>query len=67
LAKRFCWCLTNGAHGPVLLIYFPGQSSGIDVNPVQPELLEHDIVADVLLGKMNNPEALTAFLARQGH
>ena len=51
---------------PVLLIHFPGQTSGNDVASPQPELLEHDIVAGMLLGKIDNPEDLSAFLAHRG-
>jgi len=47
---------------PVLLIHFPGQNSGDDVNSAQPELLEHDIIAGMLLGKINNSGDLAAFL-----
>jgi hypothetical protein len=51
---------------PVLLIHFPGQNSGNDVNSAQPELLEHDIIAGMLLGKLNNSDDLAAFLAQHG-
>jgi hypothetical protein len=49
---------------PVLLIHFPDQNSGNGVNTSLPELVEHDIIADMLLGKINNSEDLTAFLAQ---
>jgi hypothetical protein len=49
---------------PVLLIHFPGQNSGNDVNSSQPELLEHDIIAGMLLGKLNNSDDLAAFLTQ---
>jgi hypothetical protein len=49
---------------PVLLIHFPGQNSGDDVASAQSELREHDIVAGMLLGKINNAADLTAFLAQ---
>ncbi len=52
---------------PALLIHFPGQTSGDDITPVLPELLEHDIVADMLVGRINSHEDLAAFLSRQGH
>jgi membrane-anchored protein YejM (alkaline phosphatase superfamily) len=52
---------------PVLLIHFPGQNSGNDVDSAQPELLEHDIIAGMLLGKLNNSDDLAAFLTRPGH
>jgi hypothetical protein len=50
----------------VLLIHFPGQKSGNDINAALPELLEHDMIADMLRGRMNNPEDLTAFLSQDG-
>jgi hypothetical protein len=50
---------------PVLLIHFPGQKSGNDVNASLPELLEHDIIAGMLRGQINNPEDLAAFLAQR--
>jgi hypothetical protein len=50
----------------VLLIHFPGQSSGNDVNSALPELLEHDIIADMLRGQINNPGDLEAFLSQHG-
>jgi hypothetical protein len=49
---------------PVLLIHFPGQESSNDVNATLPELLEHDIIAGMLLDKINSPEDLAAFLAQ---
>jgi hypothetical protein len=51
---------------PVLLIRFPGQKSGDDVNSSLPELLEHDIIAGMLLGKIGNPCDLATFLAQHG-
>jgi hypothetical protein len=51
---------------PVLLIHFPGQNSDNDVNSALPELLEHDIIADMLRGRINNPADLTAFLSQHG-
>jgi hypothetical protein len=51
---------------PVLLIHFPGQSSGNVVNSALPELLEHDIIADMLRGRINNPAELTVFLSQHG-
>jgi membrane-anchored protein YejM (alkaline phosphatase superfamily) len=52
---------------PVLLIHFPGQTSGRDVNSALPELLEHDIIAGMLQGKINSPEDLSAFLTQRGN
>lgn len=51
---------------PVLLIHFPGQKSGSDVDAAQPELIEHDIIADMLKENMNNPEQLAIFLSQHG-
>jgi hypothetical protein len=50
---------------PVLLIHFPGQTQGSDVNTPTPELLEHDIIAGMLLGKMDDSEELTGFIAKR--
>jgi membrane-anchored protein YejM (alkaline phosphatase superfamily) len=44
---------------PVLLIHFPGETSGNDVHAVLPELLEHDIIASMIRGQLNNPEGLS--------
>jgi hypothetical protein len=49
---------------PMLLIHFPGQTSGDDVNSALPELLEHEIIAGMLLGKINNSKDLAAFLSQ---
>lgn len=48
---------------PVLLIHFPGQTSGVDVNSPLPELIEHDIIAGMLQGQISSPNDLAAFLA----
>jgi hypothetical protein len=50
---------------PVLLIHFPGQTSGNNVNAILPELLEHDIIAEMLLGHINNSENLLTFVGRR--
>ena len=47
---------------PVLLIRFPGQTSGVDVPGPQPQLIEHDIIASMLQNKMETSDALVAFL-----
>ena len=52
---------------PVLLIHFPDQKFGNNVSTALPELLEHDIIAGMLRGKINNPEDLAAQLAQYGH
>ena len=51
---------------PMLLIHFPGQKSGNDVNAALPEMLEHDMIAEMLRGRINNPEDLSAFLSQHG-
>jgi hypothetical protein len=51
---------------PVLLIHFPGQTSGDEVNSSFPELEEHEIIADMLLGRLNSPTDLTASLSKYG-
>jgi hypothetical protein len=40
---------------PVLLVHFPRQNSTIDVKDALPELVEHDIIAGMLRGEINNP------------
>ena len=52
---------------PVFLVHFPGQSSGSEVNSALPELLEHDIIAGMLLRKINNSTDLAGFLAQHAH
>jgi len=52
---------------PVLLIHFPGQMSGNDINAALPELLEHDIIADMLRGQISNSENFAAFLSQHNH
>jgi hypothetical protein len=43
---------------PVLLIHFPGQRMGADVNAAVPEMLEHDMIAGMLRGEIQSPEDL---------
>ncbi len=50
---------------PVLLVHFPGQESSRAISTALPEMLEHDIIAGMLLGQIENPEELDAFLMRQ--
>lgn len=49
---------------PVLLIHFPGQTSGNDVNFALPELLEHDIIAGMLQGQIKSPKDLAGLLSQ---
>jgi membrane-anchored protein YejM (alkaline phosphatase superfamily) len=51
---------------PVLLIHFPGQKSGNDTHAALPEMLEHDMIADMLRGRIDNPEDLSVFLSQHG-
>jgi hypothetical protein len=51
---------------PVLLIHFPGQTSGLSVDSSVPEMLEHDMIAGMLQGKINSPDDLSAFLLQHG-
>ena len=48
---------------PVLLIHFPGQKNGDDIDAALPELLEHDFIVDMLRGQMNSPENMASFLS----
>ncbi len=52
---------------PVLLIHFPTQESGHDVPAVLPEMLEHDMIAGMLLGKIKNTNDLNVFLSHLDH
>jgi hypothetical protein len=52
---------------PVLLVHFPGQKYGKDMNAALPEMLEHDMIAEMLRNRINNPVNLLAFLSQQGH
>jgi hypothetical protein len=51
---------------PVLLVHFPDQKSGQDVRVALSQMLEHDMIAGMLLGQIENPEDLNTFLTRQG-
>jgi hypothetical protein len=51
---------------PVLLIHFPHQQSGSNVGTALTELLEHDIIAGMVRGQINDQNDLAAFLAEHG-
>ncbi len=51
---------------PVLMIHFPGQKSGNEMNAALPETLEHDMIAEMLRGRINNPADLSNFLSQPG-
>jgi len=51
---------------PVLLVHFPGEMSGQDVQTPMTEMIEHDVMAEMLSGGIHNREDLTAFVARHG-
>ena len=50
---------------PVLLVHFPHQESGSNVGAALPELLEHDMIAGMVRGQINDPKDLAAFLAQR--
>jgi hypothetical protein len=50
---------------PVLLVHFPGQTSGLNVDSSVPEMLEHDMIAGMLQRKINSPDDLSAFLSQR--
>jgi hypothetical protein len=52
---------------PVLLIHLPGQQSGSDIHAATSEMIEHDVIAAMLRGEVNNPDALQAYLAQSSH
>lgn len=50
---------------PVLLVHFPDQKSNRDVHAALPQMLEHEMIAEMLQGHINNPEDLDAFISQQ--
>jgi hypothetical protein len=59
----------SASHGvfddrPVLLIHFPSQQSGRDIAAPTSEMIEHDVMASMLRGKIVSPSDLDGFLAR---
>lgn len=48
---------------PVLLVHFPGQTAEDDVTSSVPELMEHDIIAGMLQGKIESAEELQDFVS----
>lgn len=52
---------------PVLLVHFPGQTSGNNIQAASSEMLEHDMIAGMLRGQIEKPDDLAAFLAQYGH
>ncbi len=51
---------------PVLLIHFPDQKAGSDIHAESSEMLEHGIIAGMLLGQIHNPNDLDVFISQQG-
>jgi hypothetical protein len=49
---------------PVLLIHFPGKNSGQDIHAGLSEMIEHDMIADMLRGQINNQEDVAAYLSQ---
>jgi hypothetical protein len=52
---------------PVLLVHFPDQKSGEEIHAGLSEMLEHDMIAGMLHGQINNQKDLDAFLSLQLH
>jgi hypothetical protein len=51
---------------PVLLVRFPDRKTGRSVDAALPEMLEHDMIAAMLLGQIKSPEDMNAFISRRG-
>jgi hypothetical protein len=51
---------------PVLMIRFPGQTSGSGISASFDEIVEHDILDAMLRGQMKTAEDLKSFLAAKG-
>lgn len=51
---------------PVMLIHFPNQQTSRDVSAPFPEMLEHDMIEQMLLGKIVDSNGMDAFISRQG-
>ncbi|HKR26652.1 MAG TPA: hypothetical protein VJS11_04325 [Acidobacteriaceae bacterium] len=47
---------------PVFLIHFPGETNGVDIRSAMPELEEHDIIAGILNGHIENGSQMAALL-----
>ena len=47
---------------PVFLIHFPGETNGVEIRSVVPELEEHDIIAGILNGQIENGSQMAALL-----
>jgi hypothetical protein len=52
---------------PVLLVHFGNQHKGAEIHRAMPEMIEHNVIAGMLLGQIGNPEDLIAFISQQGH
>jgi membrane-anchored protein YejM (alkaline phosphatase superfamily) len=51
---------------PVLLVHFPGDRSGQDVQAPMTEMIEHDLMAEMLCGRIHDREDLNAFVSGYG-
>jgi hypothetical protein len=51
----------------VLLVHFGNQHKGAEIHRAMPEMIEHNVIAGMLLGQIGNPEDLIAFISQQGH
>ena len=47
---------------PVFLVHFPGQQTGSEVESLKSELLEHDVIVQMLEGKITSAESLQAMV-----
>lgn len=51
---------------PVFMIHFAGQASGSEVLAPLPELVEHDVIAGMLEGRIAGPADVEALVAQPG-
>ncbi len=49
---------------PVLLVHFPDRAAGRDISTKLPEMLEHDMIANMLLEKINSSDDLNRFISQ---
>lgn len=49
---------------PVFMVHFPGETTGAILAQPTPELVEHDLIASMLDGKVNSPDTLNIPLQR---
>ena len=49
---------------PVFMVHFPGQTTDSSVSQAMPELVEHDLIASMLEGKVNSPDTFNTALQK---